>query len=52
MIDQLVEKCLKNIDENEMNYNKTYIRIIMTVRVVLVHYTLYYLLYFSDKHCY
>ena len=39
MIDQLVEKCSENIDENEMIYNRT-------LRVVLVHYTLYYLLYF------
>ena len=23
MIDQLVEKCSENIDENEMNYNRT-----------------------------
>ena len=44
MIDQFVEKCSKNIDENEMIY--------MIIRAVLVNYTLHYCCISSDKHCY
>ena len=49
MIDQLIEKCIENIDENEMIYN----RILNNYKSSsCASYILLFVVFFRDKHCY